>query len=141
MNINQKINEKSKDTGRKVLSTKIEEKSLFKGKDLGLLKEVYEFLAKGGSDNTWLRGSVVEKAIRGEPRHYQDIDLLVSEGYSSAILLSFLSLKYEKYKDWKVENLSKRVIAGYVGRPAIAHRFKIRSAKTNTPIDISFEPI
>ncbi len=52
------------------------DKSLFKGKDLGLLEEVVSFLEEHGLDFE-IRGSAEQNALEGRPRNYRDIDIVV----------------------------------------------------------------
>lgn len=53
------------------------DKSLFKGKDLGLVNQVVNYLQQHNLDFE-IRGSVAKNALEGNPRHYNDIDLVVT---------------------------------------------------------------
>ena len=126
----------------------LDNSALFKGKDIRFVYEVSSYLEQFGLVPQ-LEGSAKENAENGNPRVYGDIDLLAfheSLGGRPAPLASReavarlvrASKGIEFINDWEVENISAPEMNNcYVGH-VIDYRFKIRSPKTNTIIDLNF---
>jgi len=123
----------------------LDNSALFKGKDIGFLRNVVDYLHKRGLEPK-LAGSVVKNALDGNPRQYSDIDLVVEtktdlfrkkpELREEFARLYRYSNGTETHPEWEVEDLSKKY-ALYVGM-VINSRFRIKSKKTKTTIDLSF---
>ncbi len=125
----------------------LENKSLFKAKDLGSLNEVINYLEKNNLSAD-LAGSIIDNFYKGNIRHYQDIDLALrteeiepfSEDFNNYVNvirdLLLASRNKKNLNNWTVEDLTKQFPL-YVGL-TIEYRFKIRDSKTNTEIDLTF---
>lgn len=125
----------------------LDNKTLFKGKDLGLLKEVIKYL-KTNNLSADLKGGLVKNFNKGNLRHYQDIDLAIKTNE-----IKRFSSEYDKYvnviRDLYQASTNKKNLNGwivedfteqhpmYVGLK-IGYRFKIKDSKTKTEIDLSF---
>jgi hypothetical protein len=116
--------------------------AIFKAKDIGFLDEVVNYLGNYKL-NAELDGSVKVNAQKGSPRTYGDIDLVVSgstdlSSREAVAKLVRVSKGIEKISDWDVYMTAQpEMNECYVGR-VIDYRFKIRSKKTNTIIDLNF---
>ncbi|HTZ41879.1 MAG TPA: hypothetical protein VMC07_01575 [Candidatus Omnitrophota bacterium] len=126
----------------------LDNKEIFRGKDIGFLKEVREYI-QGYGFFPELRGGVVKNALRGNPRSYNDIDLAVRTDdkpmsdlayrkYVELIkdLYSMSKAKHKNPRQWRVENETE-VFANYVDLE-VEYRFRIKSPETRTSIDIAF---
>jgi hypothetical protein len=116
--------------------------ALFKSKDIGFLDEVVNYLGNYRL-NAELEGSAKANAQIGSPRTYGDIDLVVSGSTDlfvreAVAKLVRASRGIEKISDWDVDMTTQpEMNECYVGR-VIDYRFKIKSKKTNTTIDLNF---
>jgi hypothetical protein len=113
----------------------LDNSALFKAKDIEFLDEVRDYLG----DDCSLKGSVERSAKNGNPREYNDIDLLTtSPGIDAENIVRLLkaSKGLEKINDWEVTSLTTQDLL-YVGT-RVDYRFKIRSPKTKTVIDLNF---
>lgn len=133
------------------------DKSKFKGKDLGALREITDYLENYGL-NVEVRGS----ASKGD-RNYHDIDLFVSGNFSAkGTAVENLEMRrrqddlntpkldteefleeqfFPKYSEsgerYSVRNLGS-AITRYVGA-CVDYKFEIRRSDTKTPFEVSFE--
>lgn len=123
------------------------DKSIIKGKDLGILNQVMEYLGNFGLKAD-IGGSAKTNPQEGRPRNYRDIDIVVkynnddnrrdairglNSGFYSGIFKSEYTPKFES-------NIVDHNQKGqkYMGLD-IQNRFTIRDSKTNTTIDLCFE--
>ena len=123
------------------------DKSMFKGKDLGLVNEVVDYL-KGYDLDLEVWGSVNHSAEKENPRNYRDIDLIVRYDGSKARYDALMGLVWgmNDVKDHSlkipsfVEKIADYNQEGqfYVNLP-IDNRFTIVNDKTKTIIDLCFE--
>ena len=125
----------------------LENKALFRAKDLGLLNEVKAYLNEHGMSGK-LEGSIVKNLKKGYMRNYGDIDIAIetkefnrsSEKFNDYVNvirdLYHASKGNKNLKNWIVEDFTEQ-FAMYVGL-IINYRFKIKNSKTNTEIDLSF---
>lgn len=67
------------------------DESLIKGRDLPLFNKVKKFLNDRGLE-VELRGSVVSNALKGMPRQYGDIDMLVKDNCSTRFIRASFDL-------------------------------------------------
>jgi predicted nucleotidyltransferase len=126
---------------------KMIDKSLIKGKDLGLFNQVIQYLDTHNLKYE-IRGSVVDNASKGNPRTYSDIDILVN--YSNE-KTNLLEAKTElggfayNVKDVvsKVEPDFRKNIQYYGSRTYmstdVSDEFIITDPETNTKIDLCFQ--
>jgi len=112
-------------------------RALFKGKDLGLLREVMNYL-ESNNLSAKLLGIVVNNFNKGNIRHYSNINIAVKnyeikqsfdsfDKYIAKVLIDLykISANKKKIKNWFVEDLT-------------GEYFKIKNFKTNTEIYLSF---
>ncbi len=112
------------------------DKSLFKGKDLGLVNEIMSYLNEYGLDAE-VRGGVRNNFEKGNLRHYRDIDLVVRYDESAGRYNALMGLIHAKNEINKIKGHSSK-IEEYVNL-TVDHRFAIVDNKTNTIIDLCFE--
>ncbi|MFA5764414.1 MAG: hypothetical protein WC915_06420 [archaeon] len=124
----------------------MENKAMFKGKDLGFLREVTDFLNNYGL-KAELEGEAKECFYNGNMRRYKDINLIVENRSIRLNTESFhkyceviqklykIADKKDTYKDWKIED---NAMEFEMNRGYIDHRFRITNPKINTSIDLSF---
>ncbi len=123
-------------------------KNLFKGKDLGLLKKVRNYLEDNNLHGE-LVGGIVNDFNKGRIRHYRDIDIAIktnkirkrSENHKkySNVVMNLYQEAYINRKNpngWIVKDFSDfHPIYSWL---KIIVRFMIEDPKTNTKIDLSF---
>ncbi|MDD5331891.1 MAG: hypothetical protein PHE43_03690 [Candidatus Nanoarchaeia archaeon] len=122
------------------------DKSLFKGKDLDLVNSVIKYL-KDNDLIMSIEGSVKNNALKGSPRNYQDIDILVSNEsdhdarYKSIIDLARIFFE----KDYQNAPLFAKHITSFSQEgklyvnTTIDNLFKIKRKDSKTKIEICFE--
>jgi len=124
----------------------LENKAMFKGKDLGFIKEITDFLNDYGL-KAKLEGEAKECFYNGNMRNYKDINLIVENGSIKLNTESFhkyceviqklyrIADKNDTYKDWKIEDNVKEF---EMNIDSIDYRFRITNPKINTSIYLSF---
>ncbi len=131
------------------------DKSLLRGKDLGLFNIVTDFLDTLSLDYKVV-GSVVDETYKYNPRSYRDIDILVNYvggGRKADITRGEAILTLTDYTEMSkctrnngifdngISNYmdSMEDYDNYYDLTEIAQRFKVYDPKTKTKIDLCFE--
>ncbi len=118
------------------------DKSLIKGKDLKLFNAVTNFLESRGLEYM-LTGSAMKNALRGMPRQYRDIDILVPFTDSDEFRNAYTDMAKSFDGIDSYGGFLGRSIVSYEDRSRqyvdthVNHRFKLRDGSTE--VDLSFQ--
>ena len=127
------------------------DKSLIKGKDLGLFNQVVEYL--GLFDlKVKIGGGVINNAIQGNPRNYKNIDLIIELDESKNRNNALYSLLFALYDKKGLERDSSTIGPIFANKikdsniknqnyidTTVDNKFTIYDPRTNTTIDLCFE--
>jgi len=138
MNINEKINENY------AKKTPLTDKSMIKGKDLDLLKQITGYLDEHGLTYE-IKGSTQKNAEQGRARNYNDIDILVKKSdfkgrYDAVMELTRAAAKvdgfeFPKFMSHIVETNDNRM---YV-ETRVEKSYTFARQDPKTKIDLNFE--